>query len=629
MRLNLRNEKSKLNFTTILRMFCILLLTVSVSSKRHLRSVQRTKPKDRNLMQFTSPLMNTFSNYMQRAKVENVKEDTPLKKEVTEMNQTIAQAKQKGLKTFLHKKRRKKSLKKNKKVGNPFLDDIKKFVGVDAPSIGNLQPMENQTAPAQTQVIVPVATTENNVIISQDQEDNNRELNENRALNENERETQSPQEISHASNPENLNELEEIRKEKDVLDKEENSIKSEEARLKEEEDHLKTEKELMGKAEKELELEENNFNNAKAQEFQKMNQFNQDIASKEQYLSTENQQMEQNETAVHEKLAELTKKIHDVETKQHEFEHKMQELQSQKQEIAHQKEELDEERDQIEKSKHISEEELNTAKKEQTNIDHENEDLQNRVQEVKTMRNQLHDLKDAYTVAFHKVVVHENMLKTREKMLQVAEAEMARQKADLAQKLIQFKNEYSLLRSREQVVSVRMGDIVRKEDYFKNKKEKRKLQTADVPETIMTKQESLQLQDDQQNFPPVQQQSLSQNVNFMKQIPNELNSLNKSGVPQMPVVQNMNSMYNAPIPSVKGFRNMKYPSISAYNNMPMPNFGNKAAPTQKIFGGDSMGNNGMVFQPSKNLTNMMDRPKFLDDPYMKQKNFFKDEKLLI
>ena len=622
MRLNLRNEKSKPNFRTILGMLCLVFVSMSVSTKRHSRSVHKIEPKDRNLMQFSSPLMNTFSNYMQRAKVENVKEDTPLKKEVNEMNQTIAKAKQKGLKNFLHKKSKKRSLKKKKKIGNPFLEDIKKYVGEDAPSIQNMQLTQNQTAPAQIQVNSPVATTENNIVISQDQEINNRELND-------ERETQSPQETSQASNPENLNELEEIRKEKEVLDTEEKSIKSEEARLRGEEDQLKKEKDLMGKAEQELKLEENNFNQAKTQEFEKMNQFNQDISTKEQYLSTENQKLEENEALVHQKLAELTKKIHDVETKQHEFEHKMQELQSQRQEISHQKEELDQEREEIENSKHISEEELNTAKKEQANIDHENEDLQNRVQEVKSMRNQLHDLKDAYTVAFHKVVVHENMLKTREKMLQVAESDMARQKADLAQKLIQFKNEYALLRSREQVVSVRMGDIVRKEDYFKNKKEKRKLQTADTPETILTKQESIQLQDDQQNFPPMQQQSLSKNVNFMKQIPNEINALNNKGIPQMPIVQNMNPMYNAPIPSIRGFKNMRYPSLSAYKNMPMPNFGNKAAPTQKIFGGDSNGNNGMVFQPSKNLTNMMDRPKFLDDPYMKKKNFFKDEKLLI
>ena len=615
-------------------MLLIVVLGTSVKAKRHSRRRIRAEPEPRNLLQFSSPLMNTFSNYVQRQNINSVKNDNPLKKEVATMQNTIEKAKQKGLKKFLQKKNKKKTLKKKSKIKNPFLDDIKKFIGNDTTE--NIpETMDNQTSSIETNVTVPVATTENSIIISNDKEDNNRELNDENYSNKSNREIQSPKRIeddlSSASNPENLDELNEIRKEKENLDLEDNQIKSEEDRLHQEEAQLNNEKSLITKAEQELKMEENNFNQAKTEEFQKMNQFNQDIATKEQYLSTENQQMEQNEALVHKKLEDLTKKIHDVETKQHEFDHKMHELQSQRAQIAHEKEHLDEERNEIKNSKKISEDELNTAKHEQANIDHENEDLQNRVQEVKVMRNQLHDLKDAYTVAFHKVVVHENMLKNREKMLQVAEAEMARQKADLAEKLIQFKNEYGLLKSREQVVTVRMGDVVRKEDFLKSKKEKRKLQSSDDdPEVFLTNNEKIELQNNQQSFPPIQQQpTLSKNVSFMKQIPNEINNLNKAGVPQVPIVQGMNTMYNAPIPSIQGFNKMNYPSLSAYKNMPMPSFGNKSSPSRKIFGGDSNGNNGMIFQPSKNLVNMMDRPKFLDDPYMKTKNFFKDEKLLI
>ena len=627
MRLNLRNEKRKRNFAILCKFSLSLVLLISVTSQKHSKPKMSRKPRERELLQFTSPLMNTFSNYMKRANVESQETDTPLKKEVAQMTQTIQNAKEKGMKHYLNKQSKKKSLKKRKKVSNPFLDDIKKFMGGDSPAQAT---GPSPASPAKA-ITAPVATNEDKLLVSQTQEDGNRELEmdaQDRQLNRREVQSasQSGESVSVASDPSELDNLEQVRSEKNKLDQEERSIENQESQLKREEAELEKEKMTIGKAEQELKMEEQQFNTAKAQEYQKINQFEQDIGTKEQYLSTENTQMEHEKQEVHQKLQELTAKIHQVEAKQHEFEEKLKGLDAQKEQIARERGELNSEQKSILESKRISEGELKTAKEEQINIDHENEDLQNRVQEVKAMRNQLHDLKDAYSVAFHKVVVHENNLKTREKMLQVAESEVSRQKADLAQKLIQFKNEYALLISREQAVSVRMGDVVQREDFLSAKKEKRKLtQGKEQMVTDELDKQNQELKIEQQSFPDVAQPSLTQNRAFLKQLPSELNSLNKSAAPQVPGIPKMGNMLKSPIPGpMAGF-----PPMSAYNNMPMPNFQNYASPTRKIFGGDSVGNNKMIFQPSKGLVNMMDRPKFLDDPYMKTKNFFKDEKLLI
>ena len=584
------------------------MILMSLTTSKNSKSRIRHKAKARKLLQFSSPLMNTFSNYMQRANVQNLQNDEPLKKKVDEMTQTIQQAKQKGMKKFLEKKTKKKSLKRKKKIGNPFLNDIKKYIGDDSP---------NQDRVAK--VVAPIATSENNIIISEDRNDKIREL-----QNESTREVQSPDkvddEVSLASDPSELDRTQEFEKKKEILDKEEESIKSKESELKKEEMNLINEKNTIAKAEQELKMEEDQFNTSKNQEFQKMTQFNQDIANKEQYLSTQNQVLEGKQHTVAHKLEELNKKINEVEVKEHEFQKKLQELQNERQQINDERAKLDKEHQEILHSREISENELKTANNEQKNIDRENEDLQNRVQEVKSMRNQLHDLKNAYSVAFHKVVVHENMLKQREKMLQIAEDQVTQQKADLAQKLIQFKNEYALLRSREQVVSVRMGDIVHKEDILNSKKVKRKLKAEDSDITKKLQKEDLEIkkQQEQMAYPDMQEPTLTQNNQFMKQLPMELSGLSKNNAPVMPRIPSMNGQFNKNIPS-----------LAAYNNMPMPNFQNFSASNGKIFGGDSLGNNNMAFQPSKNLVNMMDRPKFLDDPYMKTKNYFKDEKLLI
>jgi DNA repair exonuclease SbcCD ATPase subunit len=582
----------------------------SLTSSKHSKSGLHQKPRARKLLQFSSPLMNTFSNYMQRANIQNLKDSEPLKQKVTEMTQTIEEAKQKGMKKFLAKKTKKKSLRKKKKIGNPFLNDIKKYIGDDSAT------QEDRVA----KVNAPIATSQNSIVISQDNNNETRELED-----DNSREVQSPShvsdEVSLASDPSKMDNREELKKEQDLIEKEEKSLQSKEDELKDEEMKLKNEKDTISKAEQELQMEETQFNNSKNQEYQKMTQFNQDIANKEQYLSTQNQQLEQKQHSVDQRLAELQKKIHLVEAKEHEFEKKLQELQTQKDQISQEREELNKEHQEIMHSKEISDNELKTAQSEQKNIDHENEDLQNRVQEVKAMRGQLNDLKNAYSVAFHKVVVHENQLKNREKMLQIAEDQVAQQKADLAQKLIQFKNEYAILRSREVAVNVRMGDIVHKEDAFKSKKTKRKLQGSPSDVTKDLVKEDLEIQKEQMTYPNIQQPSLTQNNSFMKQLPSEISSLSKNGVPMMPQIPVMSGQLNKQIPNM--------PPMSAYNNMPMPSFQDFSSPNRKIFGGDSMGSNHMIFQPSKNLVNMMDRPKFLDDPYMKKKNFFKDDKLLI
>ena len=70
------------------------------------------------------------------------------------------------------------------------------------------------------------------------------------------------------------------------------------------------------------------------------------------------------------------------------------------------------------------------------------------------------------------------------------------------------------------------------------------------------------------------------------------------------------------------------PPMSAYSNMPMPDFGNKKK-SKGLFGGDSLGNDGQSFQPSKALMDMNKKPNFMESKYMKTKNFFKNEKLLI
>jgi hypothetical protein len=635
MRLNFGNERSYQNLLLTIKILATLTLILSTTTKQSGRSRHLNKAQPRNLLQFSSPLMNTFSNYMQRANIQNASGDTPLKKQVNAMTETIQEAKKKSIKNFLNKGHKKKTRRKKKKA-KPFLTDVQNFVAT--PSVIKTDQVQNASVTTpQVTVSAPVTTNEESITLSEDKNEQMREL----TNDDTSRETQTPSnvsdEMSVASNPSELDNMEDLRKEEDILDQKKDALEREEDQIRGEEGELAKKQQTIAKAEQELKMEENNFNQQRAQEYQKIQNFEADIASKEQYLSTENQEVEQSQKNIKAQVDELHKKMKMVEDKQHQLETQLNNIHKQKEELQHERDEIDHERHEIDESKKISESELKTAKKEQSNIDHQNEDLQNRVQEVKSMRNQLNDLKDAYSVAFHKVVVHENNLKGREKMLQVAEAEVARQKADLAQKLIQFKNEYALLRSREQVVEVRMGDVVHREDLMKTSKAKRQLGMSDstnntkedTPSDLNQKAEDTGLENIPEQYPQVNEPTLSQNSMFMKQLPGEINSLNKMPMQALPQIPQMPQMNNGQIPSLRGINMKNIPSLSPYQNMPMPNFGGMEDSNQKIFGGDSLGGNKMAFQPSKNLVNMLDKPKFLDDPYMKTKNFFKDEKLLI
>ena len=601
MRLNLRNEKSRktFSFRILGRVFLLCSMAAAIQPKRPAR----------NLLQFSSPLMNTFSNYMQRENISSLDNKPALKKEVSQMTSTIDEAKKMGVKNFLKKHSKKKSIRRRKKKkAHPFLDDIKKYIGT--PVVGLSEQTEKQVGSPKISVNAPVASSENQVSLLEDGDAQTREL----KSGEDDRELKTPdnvsEEVSVASDPSQLDNLEQIKMQEAELERKKEELDSEESRIHHEEADLETKKDTIAKAEQEMKLEEGRFEQQRAQEYQKIHGFEEDIAAKEQFLSTENQQLEGKEAEVHKKVDDLSQKIHEVEAKQKDFEQKLHDIQHQRSQLEHEKQEMSNERHQIEDSKRISKTELATAKKEQANIDHQNEDLQHRVQEVKTMRNQLGDLKDAYSVAFHKVVVHENNLKGREKMLQVAEAEIARQKADMAQKLIQFKNEYALRISREQAVDLRMGDIVHKEDVLNTGNVKRKLKVdAKTDASESDSKQSLQetpADPTQTNVP-----ALNVDPSFMSQMQ------------QAP--STMGSQMRLP----RGMNFGGAPPMNAYRNMPMPNFGDFRQPGNKPFGADSLGNNGMMFQPSKDLVKMMDKPKFLDDPYMKTKDFFKDEKLLI
>ena len=244
--------------------------------------------------------------------------------------------------------------------------------------VGLSEQTEKQVGSPKISVNAPVASSENQVSLLEDGDAQTREL----KSGEDDRELKTPdnvsEEVSVASDPSQLDNLEQIKMQEAELERKKEELDSEESRIHHEEADLETKKDTIAKAEQEMKLEEGRFEQQRAQEYQKIHGFEEDIAAKEQFLSTENQQLEGKEAEVHKKVDDLSQKIHEVEAKQKDFEQKLHDIQHQRSQLEHEKQEMSNERHQIEDSKRISKTELATAKKEQANIDHQNEDLQNR-----------------------------------------------------------------------------------------------------------------------------------------------------------------------------------------------------------------------------------------------------------
>ena len=477
MRLNLRNENFALKGVVFTIALILAIQIEAISSKSLKKPRLRHSVKDRELMQFSSPLMNTFSNYIQR---ENSDPSKPTKnKEIKSMEEGIQKAKEIGMNQFFEKKEKKKSL--SKKKTEKFAKDIELHFSND----------ENYRAPVKAislmggevaQQLSNGTGKENNVVLLEQADQVNRKLDSKSSKNKNSkskskksRESQNPSEESVESEDLESPKSEQIKNESKKLKKEEIELKNEETTLKKEAKDLKGQEKIVEKAEKELKNEEKQMNNIKAIELQREEQFNVDIQNKNAYLVQENDLFQQHQQDVQKRLKELQGKIKNMTKLQKDFQTKFDNIQAEKAELENEKKNLGKERSEIGHEKKISDEIVQTAKNQQQNMNVERKDLQNRVQELKSMRKDLNDLKTAYSISFHKVVVHENLLKTREKMLQVAEEEVSKQKIDLAHKLIDFKREYAILKSRESAVDARENNVlVREDQYFKTSK-KRKL----------------------------------------------------------------------------------------------------------------------------------------------------------
>ena len=554
--------------------------------------------------------------------------------------------------------------------------------------------------------------------------------------------------LSHASDPNQLNtEIDQQESDReDQLNLKEQTLDQRSKKLNAEETHIQGEQNNIdhemhavhleeqkdSKVKKQLMAEENQMSAIKKAELEREGMFNQDISNKENYLKMQNEQLTAKQGELKIKLGQLQTKLGDIHKTQAEFETKMNHV-KQQQEILDQEKNLAQKyRAEAQHSKHISEEELQTIKHEQGSLDGEKKDLADRVEEVKEMKHEVLGLKAAYQVAFHKVVVHENQLKTREQMLQVAENAVSGQKLDLSGKLKEFKAEFGILKSREDTVALREGDLVRREDVAvlatvthdkalkAMKKDKRKLVESTplqainntmipngmgmgIPPNQMINLAKMENSVDAVNSPlpmnlagnpflgagrqmrPPMPGAMMQPQPFSR-MPNapQMGHMpfrpmgNMGSMGPMGPMRNMGSM--GPMGPVGPMRNMgamgamghmpplKHrsepmpihgrrfngepfshptlkdgnPPLSAYKGMPMPNFGGKNKSAKAgLFDRKQVnpikGRPFSAFRPSHRLTKMMDdpkrmkngRPSFLDSKYMKTKNFFKDEKLLI
>lgn len=548
--------------------------------------------------------------------------------------------------------------------------------------------------------------------------------------------------LSHASDPNQLNtEIDQQERDHEdqlnlreqTLDQRSNKLDAKKTHIQDEQTHIDHEMHAVhleeqkdSKVKKQLMAEENQMSAIKKAELEREGMFNQDISNKENYLKMQNEQLTAKQGELKLKLGQLQNKLGDIHKTQTEFEAKMIHVKQQQEMLDQEKTLAQKYRAEAQHSKHISEEELQTIKHEQGSLDGEKKDLADRVEEVKDMKHEVQGLKAAYQVAFHKVVVHENQLKTREQMLQVAENAVSGQKLDLSGKLKEFKAEFGILKSREDTVALREGDLVRREDIAvlatvshdkalkAMKKDKRKLVESTpvpvvnnamipngmgmgLPPNQMINLARMERSDNAVNAPLPMNLAGNPFLGAGRQMrpPMPGAMMQRQPFPGMPNAPQMGHMPFRPMGNMGPMgpmRNMGSrgpmgpmgnmgqmgamghmpplehrsepmpihgrrfngepfshptlkdgnPPLSAYKGMPMPNFGGgKKSAKAGLFDRKQVnpikGRPFSAFRPSHSLTKMMDdpkrmkhgRPSFLDSKYMKTKNFFKNEKLLI